>query len=287
MTNTQKGTVLSVLSLDGTRLSVERIGTGPSLVLVDGAFCGRSFGPARALANELKDSFTVYFYDRRGRGESGETMPYAMEREIEDLQAVLNEAGTGPCVYGISSGAALALETAAAGAPIRRLATYEAPYTGALVVEGTPSIHREHLEALLKDGKRGSAVSYFLVKMVGAPAFLPYMLRLMPGVWKKQTAAANTLPYEAWVTNNFVAPVERLRQITVPTLVMVGGKAASPMAEAQTAIAAAIPDSEHRVLEGQTHQVSAKAVAAHLRTFFNRTPASESDPHDGGAVNTN
>ena len=113
MTNRQEGTVLSVLSLDGTRLSVERIGTGPCLVLVDGAFCGRSFGPARALANELRDSFTVYFYDRRGRGESGETMPYAVEREIEDLRAVLNEAGTGPYVYGISSGAALALETAA------------------------------------------------------------------------------------------------------------------------------------------------------------------------------
>ena len=130
-------------------------------------------------------------------------------------------------------------------------------------------------------------MSYFLVKMVGAPAFLPYMLRLMPGVWKKQTAAANTLPYEAWVTNNFVAPLERLRQISVPTLVMVGGKAASPMVEAQTAIAAAIPDSEHLVLEGQTHQVSATAIAAHLRTFFTRTPASESDPLDGGAVNTN
>lgn len=97
MTKTQEtGTVVSVLSPDGTSLSVERMGTGPSLVLVDGAFCGRNFGPSRALANELKDAFTVYFYDRRGRGDSGETLPYAPEREIEDLQAVLNEAGGNP-----------------------------------------------------------------------------------------------------------------------------------------------------------------------------------------------
>ncbi len=264
----EKGTVLTVLSPDGTALSVERIGTGPSLVLVDGAFCGRTFGPARALANELKDAFTVYFYDRRGRGDSGETKPYSTEREIEDLQAVLNEAGTSPYVYGISSGAALALEAAAAGVPMRRLVTYEAPYTGTQAAGGTPESHRKHLEALLSDGKRGSAVSYFLVKMVGAPAFLPYLLRLMPGVWKKQTAAANTLPYEALVTNDFVAPLERLRQITVPALVMVGGKAANPMVEAQQAIADAIPGSEHRVLEGQTHQVSAAAIASQLRNYF-------------------
>ena len=269
MTKTQEtGTVLTVLSPDGTTLSIERMGTGPSLVLVDGAFCGRNFGPARALANELKNAFTVYFYDRRGRGDSGETMPYSVEREIEDLKAVLEEAGASPYVYGISSGAALALEAAAAGVPMRRLATYEAPYTGVRGVSGNPESHREHLESLLRDGKRGAAVSYFLVKMVKAPAFLPYLLRLMPGVWKKQIAAANTLPYEARVTNDFVAPLERLRQITVPTLVMVGGKAANPMIEGQKAIAGAIPGSEHRVLDGQTHQVSAAAIATQLRDYF-------------------
>ena len=269
MTKSQEtGTVTTVLSPDGTSLSVERIGTGPSLVLVDGAFCGRNFGPARALANELKDAFTVYFYDRRGRGDSSETLPYATEREIEDLQAVLNEAGSSPYVYGISSGAALALEAAAAGVPMRRLATYEAPYTGVRGADGTPGSHREHLEALLREGKRGGAVSYFLVKMVGAPAFLPYLLRLMPGVWKKQVAAANTLPYETRVTNNFTAPLERLRTITVPTLVMVGGKAAAPMVEGQKAIAGAIAGSEYRVLHGQTHQVSAAAIATQLRGFL-------------------
>lgn len=260
--------VLTVVSPDGTRLSVERLGTGPSLVLVDGAFCGRSFGPARELATELADSFRVYFYDRRGRGESGEMMPYAMEREIEDLQAILSHAGPDSYVYGISSGAALALEAAAAGAKIRRLATYEAPYTGSGNDQGARSDHRVHLESLIQEGKRGAAVSYFLVKMIGLPVFVPFVIRLRPGTWRKQIAAANTLPYETYVTNNFVAPLEKFRQITLPTLVMVGGKAAAPMSDAQRAIAAAIPGSELRILEGQTHQAAAAAIAPQLREFF-------------------
>ncbi len=266
--NTNSGTVLTVVSLDGTRISVERLGAGPSLVLVDGAFCGRSFGPARVLAAKLADSFTVYFYDRRGRGDSGDTMPYAVEREIEDLSAVLREAGPEPYVSATSSGSALALEAAASGLNIRRLATYEAPYTGVGVKDGIPVDHRARLEGLLTEGKRGAAVSYFLVQMIGVPAFVPLMLHLMPGVWKKQTAAANTLPYDTEVMNNFSAPLERFSRICVPTLIMVGGKAAAAMTDAHAAVAAAIPGSEHRVLEGQTHQVSPAVMAAQLREFF-------------------
>jgi pimeloyl-ACP methyl ester carboxylesterase len=278
MTKTKTtGTVLDVVSADGTRISVEHLGAGPSLVLVDGAFCGRSFGPARDLAGKLADSFTVYFYDRRGRGASGETKPYALDREIEDLQAVLKKAGDDSNVYGISSGAALALEAVAAGVKVRRLATYEAPYTGSGNDGGARAKHRANLESLLRDGKRGAAVSYFLVQMIGLPAFVPLVMRLMRGTWKQQTAAANTLPYETYVTNNFVAPVEKLRHIMVPTLVLVGGKAATPMADAQAAIAAAIPGSTHRVLDGQTHQVAATAIAPHLQEFFTADSVPEPD----------
>lgn len=257
-----------VTSADGTAISVERLGSGPALVLVDGAFCGRSFGPARALATALADSFTVYFYDRRGRGDSGDTQPYSVEREIEDLAAVLTHAGGNPFVYGISSGAALALEAAAAGVPMRQLATYEVPYTGVGTKDGAPVDHARHLKELLAQNKRGAMVTYFLAKMIGVPAFVPVMLRLMPKVWKSQKAAANTLPNEIAVTNNFVAPLDRLAQIKVPTLVMVGGKAAPAMAEAQKATAGAITRSEHRTLKGQTHQVSAQAMAAELRGFL-------------------
>jgi pimeloyl-ACP methyl ester carboxylesterase len=260
--------VTQITSTDGTRLSVEQIGTGPVLVLVDGAFCGRSFGPARPLAIKLADSFTVYFYDRRGRGDSDDTGSYSVEREIEDLAAVISHAGGNAFVYGISSGAALALEAAAAGVPIRKLATYEAPYTGVGNAEGTPVDHAGHLDTLLAQNKRGAMVTYFLVKMIGVPAFVPVMLRLMPRVWKSQKDAANTLPYEIAVLNNFTAPTDRLAKITVPTLVMVGGKAAPAMATAQLTTAAAIPRALHHTLAGQTHQVSDAAIAAELRGFF-------------------
>jgi pimeloyl-ACP methyl ester carboxylesterase len=260
--------ITQVTSADGTPISVERIGAGPALVLVDGAFCGRSFGPARALATKLADSFSVYFYDRRGRGDSGDTKPYSVEREIEDLAAVISYAGGNTFVYGISSGAAVALEAAAAGVPMRKLATYEVPYTGAGDTQGAPVNHTGHLNELLAQNKRGAMVSYFLVKMIGVPAFVPIMLRFMPKVWSSQKAAANTLPNEIAVLNGFTAPLDRLAQITVPTLVMVGGKAATAMATAQAATAEAIPKAVQRTLQGQTHQVSDTAMAAELRGFF-------------------
>ncbi|WP_320538095.1 alpha/beta hydrolase [Pseudarthrobacter sp. IC2-21] len=268
MKTTPQTQITQITSTDGTPISVEHLGTGPCLVLVDGAFCGRSFGPARPLAEKLAGSFTVYFYDRRGRGDSGDTRPYSVEREIEDLAAVIDHAGGNAFVYGISSGAALALEAAAAGVPIRKLATYEAPYTGIGNTDGTPVDHAGHLNSLLARNKRGAMVSYFLVKMVGVPAFVPVMLRLMPKVWKSQKDAANTLPYEVAVLNNFTVPTDRLADIAVPTLVMVGGKAAPAMAAAQTTTATAIPQAQHRTLAGQTHQVSNTVMAAELPAFF-------------------
>jgi pimeloyl-ACP methyl ester carboxylesterase len=210
----------------------------------------------------------VYFYDRRGRGGSGDTSPYAVDREVEDLAAVVAHAGGRPFVYGISSGAGLALEAAAAGVPMERLATYEAPYTGVGSIGGQVVDHRAHLESLLAAGDRGAMVSYFLVRMVGAPRFVPLMLRLMPKIWKQQKAVAHTLPYEARVMNDFELPTDRLATIDLPVLVMVGGKAAPAMAGAQRRIAASIPGARHEVLAGQTHQVSATAIAGALRAFF-------------------
>jgi pimeloyl-ACP methyl ester carboxylesterase len=264
----QETVVHQVTSTDGTTIFVESIGSGPAVVLVDGAFCGRSFGPARELANELADSYSVSFYDRRGRGDSGDTRPHSVQREIEDLDAVINHVGGNAFVYGISSGGALAFEAAAAGVPMRKLATYEVPYTKAADTEGVPVDHAGHLNALLAGNKRGAMVSYFLVKVIGVPAFVPIMLRLMPKVWKNQKAAANTLPYEIAVLNSFTAPIERLAEIRVPTLVMVGGKAVPAITAAQTRTAKAIPDAVHRTLDGQTHEVSAAAMATELRSFF-------------------
>jgi pimeloyl-ACP methyl ester carboxylesterase len=267
-TTLHESLINQITSADGTTISVERLGTGPALVLVDGAFCGRSFGPARSLATALAGSFSVYFYDRRGRGDSGDTKPYSVEREIEDLAAVISHAGGNAFVYGISSGAALALEAAATGVPMRKLATYEVPYTGVGDTQGVPVDHASHLNGLLAENKRGAMVSYFLVKMIGVPAFVPIMLRFMPKVWKSQKASANTLPNEIAVSNNFTVPRDRLAQISVPTLVMVGGKAGPAIAAAQEATAKAVPQAVHHTLDGQTHQVTDTAMAAELRGFF-------------------
>jgi pimeloyl-ACP methyl ester carboxylesterase len=191
-----------------------------------------------------------------------------VQREIEDLAAVVDHVGGNAFVYGISSGGALALEAAGAGIPMRKLATYEVPYTHEDEFAGDPVDHASHLNALLAHNKRGAMVTYFLVKVIGVPAFVPIMLHLMPKVWKSQKAAANTLPYEIAVLNNFTAPIHRLAQISVPTLVMVGGKAASAITAAQVRTAGAVPQAVHRPLKGQTHQVSAAAMATELRSFF-------------------
>ncbi|GAA1445280.1 alpha/beta fold hydrolase [Leifsonia poae] len=274
-TETAPATMGTVASADGTTIAYEKVGSGPALVLVDGALCDRGFGPCRPLAAELADRFTVYLYDRRGRGDSGDTAASAPtttpEREVEDLRAVLDRAseenGGGPvAVYGSSSGAGLALEAAAAGVPMRALVTYEAPYVAA----GWKNPDVDHLavvDGLLTEGKNGSAVGYFLVTMVGAPAFVPFMMRLMPSVWKHMRAVAPTLPNDIRIMSGFRVPADRLSRIAVKTLVLVGGKAAEPMRDAQTAVAAAVPGARSGVLDGQTHQVSAKAIAPQIAAF--------------------
>ncbi len=252
-----------VTSTDGTAIAWTRVGSGPALVLVDGALCTREFGPAKDVSAALADRYTVYSYDRRGRGESGDSLPYSVQREIEDLAAVIDAAGGDAFVAGQSSGAALALEAAAAGVPMRALGVYEAPYLGA---SGTD--HVAILRDLLGRGENGKAVSHFMVKMVGAPAFVPAMMHLMPKVWNALKATAPSLPYDALVMDGFVAPTARFAAIAVPTLVMSGGKAKPAMTAAADSVAAAVPGATRRILPGQTHQVSPTALAAELAGFF-------------------
>jgi pimeloyl-ACP methyl ester carboxylesterase len=258
----------TVRSADGTAIAYENVGTGPALVLVDGALCSRDFGPCRSLANLLADRFTVYFYDRRGRGDSGDTPPYDPAREYEDLEAVIRAAGGDAYVLGFSSGAALALQAAASGVPMRRLAVYEAPYVGLTKVNGATPDHLGHLKGLIAKGDRGAAVGYFMVKIVGGPAFLPIMMRIMPKAWKQLKAVAHTLVYDTTVMDNYEVPTATLATITVPTLVMGGSKAKPNMASAVAGVAQAVPGAVHKTLEGQTHQVKNEAIAPELIEFF-------------------
>jgi pimeloyl-ACP methyl ester carboxylesterase len=258
----------TVTSADGTTIAYENVGSGPAVVLVDGALCYREFGPARSLAKELKGHFTVYFYDRRGRGESGDTPPYAVGRELEDLAAVITAAGGDAAVMGQSSGGGLALEAAASGIPIRKLAVYEAPYIGRTQATGKTIDDLGKLQQLIAAGDRGGAVSYFMVRMVGAPAFVPIMMRLMPTVWRQLKSVAHTLPYDASIMDGFNVPTERLGTISVPTLVMGGSKGKANMQAAVQGVADAVPGAQRRILDGQTHQVSEKALAPELVEFF-------------------
>ena len=258
----------TVVSKDGTAIAYEATGSGPALVLVDGALCYREFGPARDVAQALAGDYTVYVYDRRGRGDSGDTPPYATAREVEDLAAVIGAAGGKAFVMGQSSGAALALNAAASGVAISKLAVYEAPYVGVKKVKGSAPDYVAELTKRLAEGKPGAAVGYFMVTMVGGPWFLPIMMRLMPKVWKQLQAVARTLPYDATVMDGFEVKPALLAKVTVPTLVMGGGKAAPNMAAAVQGVADAVAGSTLAILPGQTHQVSPAALAPELTAFF-------------------
>jgi pimeloyl-ACP methyl ester carboxylesterase len=249
---------------DGTRIAYEVSGSGPALVIVDGALCHRAMGPARPLAERLSASFTVHTYDRRGRGDSGtgETA-YAVEREVEDLAAVIEAAGGHAHVFGASSGAALALAAAQQGLPIDRLALYEAPF----IVDDTRAANDpdlpETFRRLVADGGRGDAVALFL-RTVGAPRPMIAVMKLTP-VWKKLTAVAHTLPYDLDLTidqqQGRPLPAGLYDKVTQPTLVIAGGKSPTYLHHAQAAVAGAVTDGRVETLPGQTHLVKAKVTA--------------------------
>src|SRR5258707_8192870 len=169
----------TVRSRDGTTIAYDRRGAGgaPPVILVDGAFCSRAFGPMPKLAPRLARDFTVFMYDRRGRGSSGDTAPYAVAREIDDIDALIHEAGGSAFVYAISSGAALALEAAASGLSIKRLALYEVPFMVGTPAHVPPAHHHEQLVRLIAQGRRGDAVKFYMKDVIGMPGWLVSIFR--------------------------------------------------------------------------------------------------------------
>ena len=256
----------TVVSKDGTTIAYDRRGNGPALVLVDGALCSRAQGPMPDVAEALADRFTVYNYDRRGRGDSGDAGDYAVEREIEDLAAVIEAAGGSAYVYGSSSGAALSLRAAAAGLPIEKLVAFEPPY---VVDDSRKQIPRNWV-ADLQALEPGDAIKYFFTKGIGLPGIFVTMMKLMPA-WKLMKAIAHTLPYDAQVLgrNCFGDPMdtEQWAPIEQPVLVVNGGKSPGWMKSSTRALAAAVPGAGHTEVPGQNHMIKAAAIAPVIAGF--------------------
>src|SRR5579872_5491905 len=283
-------------SADGTVIAYERTGDGPPLVVAVGAFCDRrTFVPPPGLTSR----FTVYTYDRRGRGDSGDTQPYAVEREVEDLAAVVSAAsgasgsgasgsgasgsgasgsgasgsgasgsgasGSGVFAYGHSSGGALVLRAAAAGVPLAAVASYEAPFA----VPGTREVPADpagRIRELVAAGRRDDAVRYWMTTVVAAP---PQVLQMMEGspAWPALAALTHTLPYDIALTGDQGVPAA-LAAIAVPALVLGGGTSPDWFHRAVRSTADVIPGAKLVMVEGYDHNVPTEVLAPVLAEFF-------------------
>ncbi|MEV6025045.1 alpha/beta fold hydrolase [Streptomyces sp. NPDC052036] len=252
------------ISRDGTRIAYERTGRGPAVVLVSGAMStGATVAP---LAAHLPDRFSVVVYDRRGRGGSGDTEPYAVAREVEDLAALVEAADGEAWLYGISSGGALALEAAASGLPVRGVAVYEPPFADYGGGQPERAEYTARLGEALGQGRRGDAVELFL----GLTGLAPEMIanaRRSP-MWADMEALAPTLAYDDAVMGDGLVPRERLATVTVPVLAVAGGASPEWLRRAAEAVARVAPRGTYRTLKDQDHMVEPQVLAPVLAAFF-------------------
>lgn len=261
----------TLTSKDGTTIAFDQSGTGPALILVGGMFEQRAMDSETAklaVFPLLTEHFTLFHYDRRGRGDSSDTLPYAVEREIEDIEALIDQAGGRACVFGISSGAALALEAAVAlGSKIQRLALYEPPYNDDHDARQAWRAFRTQLAQALAEGRHSDAVGLFM-GLLGVPAEQLDEMRQYP-IWPMWEAIAPTIGYDAAVLGEEASvPVEQAARVIMPALVINGSESYPFMHETAAALAHAMPYGEHRILAGQTHEVTPEAIAPVLVEFF-------------------
>lgn len=258
-----------VTSRDGTTIAFDRDGEGPAIITVVGAFNDRS--TAAPLTRAMQENFTVYTYDRRGRGDSGDTAPYAVDREVDDLQAILTEAGGSAAIFGFSSGAVLALHAIAHGLAITRLALYEPPFVIGDSRPPAPPDVAGQLSKLIAQGRRGDAVEFWQTQVVGMPEEMVVQMRqapFRPGL----EAMVHTLVYEARIMGDYnTIPAELVASANVPTLVLNGDQSPPFLHDAAQAIANTLPNGRLRTLAGQTHDLVPEALAPVLTEFFQKT----------------
>lgn len=256
----------TAISKDGTAIAYDVYGSGPALIYITGASCFRFMKPTLQSAKVFAKEFTVYNYDRRGRGDSGNTLPYAIEREVEDIEAMINAAGGRACLYGHSSGAVLALESAMRlGNKVNKIVMYDPPYVHDETAKAEYGKLSRKVVKLLEEGKNTEAMSGFL-KGIGIPRIFIFLIRLSRD-WKTMVALAPTLAYDIALTSS-MPPTDRASRVTVPTQIVVGEKSPASIHAVAAQLAKAIPSAKFVQLEGQDHMVDAKALLPLLSSFL-------------------
>jgi pimeloyl-ACP methyl ester carboxylesterase len=265
-------TMGTVLSADGTAISFDAWGDGQPLIMVHGATAHRAVSDLHARVGELlRDEFRVYSYDRRGRGDSGDTPPYAVRREVEDLAALIADAGAPAVICGFSSGAVLTLDAAAAGLPIRKLALFEPPFVVGDSRPPIPADYVQRLDASVAGGRPGDAVELFLAAAAGVPVEQVAGIRQSP-FWPALEAVAHTIAYDGRIMGSTMSgaplPTDRWAAVSVPTLVMYGRGTEPWLISAAGALTDLLPTASLRGVEGAQHSVAAEVLAPVLREFI-------------------
>lgn len=274
----------TVISKDGTRIAYDQYGTGLPLILVTGALGTRTKTAEGQLAGILDKDFAVIDYDRRGRGDSSDTQPYAVEREIEDIQALIDALGGEAYLFGMSSGAVLALEAAAKlSDKVKKLAMYEPPF---IIDDSRPPLPADYVEQLNKataEGRRSDAVEIFMTRALLIPAEFVQMMKnapmaetfsegVKPPEWSDMEKVAHTLAYDGIIVRDYLAgkplPEGHWSAYKAPGLVIVGENSEPFFHDAAKALANDMPNVKVRILEGQDHAVSPAALGPVLAEFF-------------------
>jgi pimeloyl-ACP methyl ester carboxylesterase len=263
----------SVTSKDGTTIAFEQSGNGRVVILVASSLADRA--DTKRLAALLAPQFTVINYDRRGRGKSGDTLPYHVQREIEDIAALLDETGGSAFLFGSSSGAVLALDAAASGLSITKLALYEPPFRVDHSGPLPPKDLEKDVVQLVTENHRGKAVSLFMTQAIGVPSTMIAFMRLMPGVWSKLKSMAHTITYDIAVMGDTQSgnplPPDRWAGIKAATLVIDGEKSSTAQRHGIQALVEVLPNAQRRTLPGQGHAgpvMAPKKLAPMLIEFF-------------------
>ena len=259
----------TIRSKDGTIIAYDKTGNGPAIILVDGAFCSMEFGPMEKIGALLGRSFTVFRYDRRGRGASGDTRPYSVDREVEDLETLIQVAGGWAYLFGISSGAMLCLEAVASGANVPKLALFEPPYVKDYRSASIGNFLTP-LKNIIQSKNNALAVNFYLRKVMGAPAILPLILRLTPN-WKKMKANAPSLINDGTLAGDFSMPLKSISLVRKPALVISSINSPKMLKQSARKLANLLECGRHISIKGSVHNAPPKVLVPVLIDFFSES----------------